>query len=198
MKRTLRLLVGALALGGLASGCAFLRPLPEQTKYFVLTPLAPLAPAGSKLRIGVGPFIFPDYLGRPQIARRKTPNQVRYTPDRYWAEPLEQNFARALSENLGLLLGTERVVILPFLRRVELDAEVAVEVLRFEPTHENEVVLVARWAVRAGSDRHHVATQESRIHEPLDGTTGNAWARAMSRATLRLSQEIATELQGLP
>ena len=194
MMRLPRRLACGLSLGASLSGCAFLQPQPEQTTYFVLAPLAqPVAPTSTRA-VGIGPFLFPDYLERPQMARRKTPNQVRYAPDRYWAEPLEENFARVLSENLGSLLGTERVIILPVQRRLTLDVEVAIEILRFEPTHENEVVLVARWFIRDGHDRKFLGAHESRIHEPLEAKTGNAWARAMSRATLRLSEEIAAEI----
>ncbi len=195
MKRPFRFAAVVLACTSLASGCALLRPQPDETKYFVLSPLA--EPTGKSFDrvVGVGPFFFPDYLGRPQIARRKTPNQMRYAPDRYWAEPLDENFARVVSENIGILLGTEKVVTLPAQRRTNLDVEVAIEVLRFEPTHENEVSLFARWLVRAGKDRHFVTARESRIREPLDGDTGNAWARGMSRAALQLSQEIAAALE---
>ena len=103
-----------------------------------------------------------------------------------------------LSENVAALLGSDRVVVLPSLHRADLDLEVPVEVLRFEPTADGQVTLVARWSVRDLATRRVLDSHESRIREPLEGDSGASRTNAMSRATLRLAEEIAAAVAAVP
>jgi len=64
-----------------------------------------------------------------------------------WAEPLEENFSRVLSQNLSILLQTDRMVAYPWERSQQPMHQVQVEVLRFEPNAEQLVELWARWSI---------------------------------------------------
>ena len=64
-----------------------------------------------------------------------------------WAEPLEENFSRVLSQNLSILLQTDRMVAYPWERSQQPMYQVQVEVLRFEPNAEQLVELWARWSI---------------------------------------------------
>ena len=64
--------------------------------------------------IGVGPVKVADYLDRPQIVTRVTPNEVKIAEFDQWAEPLGQNISRVLADNLSALLCTKVVVVFPW------------------------------------------------------------------------------------
>ena len=188
-----------LVAATLAGGCTFLEPQPDTTRFYVLAALAEPAPEAPKSpALGIGPVQLPAYLGRFEMAYRSTTTEVRYVQGERWAEPLDEGVARVLSENVAALLGSDRVVVLPSLRRTDLDLEVPVEVLRFEPTADGQVTLVARWSVRDLATRRVLDSHESRIREPLEGDSGASRTNAMSRATLRLAEEIAAAVAAVP
>ena len=77
-----------IALGAclFAAGCSPLAPRPDQSKFFILTPLSDgsgpaetpaSSNADSPLTIGVGPIDFPDYLRRLEVVTRESPESTR-------------------------------------------------------------------------------------------------------------------------
>ena len=108
-----------IAFGACAivAGCSVLSPQPDRSEFFILTPVSDSAgmaarPAStspdSQLTIGVGPVDFPDYLRRLPVVTRVAPNRIDLSEERRWAEPLDKNFVRVLSENLATLLDTQQ------------------------------------------------------------------------------------------
>lgn len=140
--------------------------------------------------LGIGPVTLPRYLDRPQIVSYTSGNELRLEDAHRWAEPLEQNFTRTLTENLSFLLGTERVVQYPGRRGVTPDAQVQVEVIRFDARTDGTVTLHARWNVL---DRNGATVIASRTDLGQKAATGNydALVAAHSEALARLSREIA-------
>lgn len=179
-----------------AAGCTLLRPQPDPSRFFVLTPVEqPGEAAARKLALGLGPMRFPDYLARPQLVRRSGQNQLRISQVEMWAEPLERNFKRVLSQDLGVLLGTKEILQHPWFTTVSLDYEIPIEVLRFEPDDDGTIRLDARWAIREPRSDRLLHTAESRIAEaPTDSST-EAIVAAMSAAVGKLSEEIAREIR---
>ena len=115
--------LGALALlasFALAPGCSLLTgPDPTPTRFFLLTPMSEKEVAGSadpaaSVSLGVGPFLLPPYLERPQMARRTAVNEVVFSAADRWAEPLDKGFQRILGENLAAALDTPRIVLFPW------------------------------------------------------------------------------------
>src|SRR5262249_10123675 len=102
----------------LCGGCSLGRQQP-QTRLYVLTALLATDQASQVATshsdpIGVGPVTLPQYTNRLQIVTGNTGQELRRAPFDNWAEPLENNFARVLAENLSLLLATDQVVIFPW------------------------------------------------------------------------------------
>ncbi|MDH5298187.1 MAG: PqiC family protein, partial [Desulfobulbaceae bacterium] len=100
----------------LLAGCV---PRTDPVSYYQLSALeaerSGTATADSdKLVIGIGPVGLPEYLDRPQIVTRLTPNRLHLAHNHRWAEPLGQNIARVLGENLSPLLGTDRILLPPW------------------------------------------------------------------------------------
>ena len=86
----------------------------------------------SQLTIGVGPVDFPDYLRRLPVVTRVAPNRIDLSDEKRWAEPLDKNFTRVLSENLATLLDTQRIEKYPWPLRTKVDYQIEIDVQRFE------------------------------------------------------------------
>jgi hypothetical protein len=144
--------------------------------------------------VGVGPIEFPKYLDRPQIVTRGSQNRLYFGEFDRWAEPLEQNFARVLAENLAALLSTDDVVQYPWKRSARIDYQIIVTVNRFDAMMGGDTVLHARWTVCDGDGQTLVPPRASRIAEPAASADYEAIVQAGSRALEQLSRQIATEI----
>jgi uncharacterized lipoprotein YmbA len=191
------LLVIALA------GCTFLAPIPEKSRYFLLTPIA----AGehgtqinqqntSTLVLGLGPVKFPDYLERSEMAERIAPNQVEFLQNDHWAEPLRDNFTHVLSENLTTLLGTQQIIYFPWYSSTHVDYQIAITVDRFECGTQGEGGLEARWSINNPVSGQLLEHRESDLKAPCGGEVDQGVA-AMSRTLADLSRQIATAISQL-
>jgi hypothetical protein len=184
-----------------AAGCSFLAPQPDVSKFYVLTSRAgagvaelSASPNLGRPMVAVGPVRFPDYLNRSQMAVRLSENEVQFSDVHRWAEPLETNFKRVLSQDLALALGRVDVIIHPYVGRRPL-YEVPLEVLRFEVDGDGMAHLTARWAIRDGKTRAALYTAESQLTEPAAAPGVEASVVALSAAVIRLSDEIAAALR---
>lgn len=144
------------------------------------------------LSVAVGPVTVPTYLDRNQIVTRRTPYQLDLAEFDIWAEPLDENLARVLVEDLSRVLGTDHVLSFNEKRGAEVDFEVAVDVEAMDATSGREAELVARWTVTKG--REHLFTRRSRLHAPLTDRDFATLAAAMSRNVAELGVEIATAI----
>src|SRR5262249_44687675 len=115
--------------------------------------VAALPTAGSttsQLTLRVGPVSFPDYLRRLPVVTRVDPNRIEISDEKRWAESLDKNFNRMLSENLATILGTQRIEKYPWPLATKIDYQVEVDVQRFETTSDGQTLLVASWMIRDG------------------------------------------------
>ncbi len=184
-----------------AMGCGSTTP----AKYYTLSPLPAAAERvlGKEavergLAVGIGPVRLPQYLVRPEIVTRTDANKIEVAELDHWGGSLRDDFSRNLLENLSLILANDRVsfYLLPGAGRV--DYRVAVDVIRFDGVRGRDVVLIAGWTIRSGSDSKIVRVGNSRIQEPTGGESYEAMVGGMSRALGRLSQEIGESLKALP
>lgn len=187
--------VGCLAA---VAGCAGTPP----TRFYTLTPEAsPGAqnsaggpPAG--IAVGLRRVELPAYLDRLQIVTRSGPNTIQVADFHYWAAPLDEMFARALADNLSLLLPADRVVLFPWTQATPLDYVVTVEVTQFEGTWGSEAGLEARWSIAKPAGRDVLFLGKSRLREPAtDGYA--AMVSAQSRLVAGLGGEIAAAIKTL-
>jgi uncharacterized protein len=181
------------------SGCLGSTP---PTQFYLMPPLtsgdtASPASAGQRdLTLAVGPVTVPTYLDRPQIVTRTSRAKLTLADFEQWAGPLADTTARVLSEDLALLIPTERVVLYPWPRNIDPDYQISVEVLQFERGPGSQVVLVARWSL-LDRDGKELALRTSRINLTASGTDYEATATAMGRALEVLAQDMATTLRSM-
>jgi hypothetical protein len=195
-----RILAAALT-AGVVLGCSPLGPQKDLTQFYVLTSLAEeeppqgMRPAGD-LSFGVGPVDFAAYLDRPQIVTRMSENQVEFSDVGRWAGPLRRSLARAVAENLAMLLETTRISEYPWFETERPDFAVRMHVIRFEWNAAGYAELLVGWAVvdRVGEEREWAV---NRFTQPADAASADARIAALSRTLQQFSESIADEIRRL-
>jgi len=190
----------------MAAGCSVLSPQPDRSKFFILSPVSDSAdgavarPAAtsprSQLIIGVGPVDFPDYLRRLPVVTRVAPNRIELSDEKRWAEPLDKNFTRVLSEDLATLLNTQQIEKYPWPLRNKIDYQIEVDVQRFETTSDGQTQLIASWIIRDGRSDKILYASETTAGAPAGADETSASA-ALSSNLATLSKEIASRVTEL-
>lgn len=200
MKRRFDILkVGLLVITACvaASGCGRSQP----SRFYLIHSVAagdilPGQTAGRPgLSLGIGPVSLPEYLDRPQIITRTSPNQLALAEFDRWAEPLSDTFTRVLAENLATMLGTDRIFIYPWPRTTEIDCQVSVQVNHFEGFPEGRVQLSAWWTVYGDNGKTVLVRKQSEIVEPVASSSHEDLVAAQSRVLAAFSKEIASVIQ---
>ena len=179
------------------SGCVNLSPMSDPSRFFMLTPLPqseqsrPDTDKVNSLFLGIGPIRFPAYLDRDQIVTRAGQNRFDVSENDRWAEPLEENFTRVLSQNLGMHLGGARIIRYPWQTGQRPTCQIEMEVLRFEPNTRQEVELLADWALIDLSTKVPLVFKKSRIARQTGTKSMEASVAALSETLGDLSREIA-------
>ena len=190
-----------------ASGCSpILAPQPDKSTFFMLSPVSSgtvadaSAPApvkrDSPLTLGIGPIEFPDYLSRLQVVTRTSANRIVLAQERRWGEPLDRDFVRVFSENLSLLLNTQRVEKYPWSHKTHIDYQIAVDVQRFEASEDGQSQLIARWIIKDGTTGKDLYASETVAGSPVAKGEEGAPA-ALSNDLGTMSREIATRIIAL-
>ena len=194
-KRLIGIVFSALIL----SACASTAP----SSFYTLTPLSeaanrqiPLSDRGVSL--GVGPVVFPDFLDRPQIVARTSPNRLEIDEFHRWGGALQDDFLRVLGENLAHLLKTGRVLVYPAEVRFPVDFRIIADVVRFEGSADGMAVLKVRWAVVDPYSERPLVVRESAYRSPVDGDGKEGLVAALSKNLGEFSREVAVTMRGLP
>jgi uncharacterized lipoprotein YmbA len=138
----------------------------------------------------------PGYLDRQHLVTRISQHRFAIAENDRWAEPLEENFSRVLSQNLSILLRTDRIATYPWERNQRPIYQIEVEVLRFEPNAAQLVELWARWIVSDNAKRPLVV-KESFLSQHAKDKSSEGSVAAMSETVIGLSKEIAVAVRGL-
>ena len=185
------LFAGLIAtLGG---GCA--RTPPAQY-YLLSSPVAATAGKADGTRLGLGPIRLPEYLDRPQIVTWASATQLSLSNSHRWAEPLQQNFARALLARLAHALPDTQLVPFPWQGAPRPARQIVVDVQRFERAADGTLHLDARWSVQPTDDGSPAAMRDSAIALPVPGAPDDydALVATASQAVGALAADIAARL----
>ncbi len=184
-------LVSAGLIALLAAGCAS----PPARFYTLSAARVPGAPPSGR-SVSVGPVSVPESVDRPEMVLAAGPNQVRIDEFNRWASPLKSEIARAVAENLVLMLGTDRVTQAAQTATADVQYRALIEVQRLDSMPGEAVAFEAVWVVRRTADGKSL-TGRTRVREPLSESGYPAVAAAHSRAVVRLSQDIAEAVRSL-
>jgi uncharacterized protein len=184
----------------LFAGC---RSTPPPTAFYTLTSVTKAERAVQDtasmrdLAVGIGPVQIPEYLDRPQIVTRSTPDKVTLSEFNRWGGSLRQDFPRVLAENVAALLGTERVLAYPWGDRLDPAYRVALDVQQFDGQLGETVALRVTWVVTGRDGKAPLAVRKSMIQEPVSGKDYDALVSAQSRAVAALGRQIAEHIRRL-
>jgi uncharacterized protein len=121
------------------------------TRFFIISPLTLEQSAvsaehsGPEVSISVEPLLIPSYLDRPQIVIRTGDNELYISEFNQWGENLRGNLSRVLIENLSLLLDSDRIFLMPGLKRQTPEFRVLVRIIQFERGNDGTTSLTVRW-----------------------------------------------------
>ena len=195
------LIIAMVVLGGcLGKGTQ------DATKYYLLQPIASSATgeqSGAEdggFSVGVGPVRLREYLDRPQIVTRSGENEILIDHFRHWGEPLGDNFAANLAQNLAILLETHKLALWPWGRKIAgVDYQVMVDVIRFDGVLGQEAVLSARWYIfiydQEDKDPRDIAPRRSTFTAPMVDDSHEALVAAMSKTLQDFSMEVAEAIR---
>jgi uncharacterized protein len=202
-RRSSLLLWSMLGVPFLAISCTVLPAQKDTSQFFILTPASEAPPSDSahssshrELSIGLGPINFPGYLKRREIVSRVEGGQLQLSDNKRWAESLDSNFQRVLSQDLAMRLGTQRIVLFPWYGRQQLDYRVEVQVQQFDTDVANRSHLEARWIIKDGRTDHELLARESNISSTVQASDV-AGSQALSNDLNSLSASIAESLIAL-
>ena len=188
----------------LLAGCGTFSPRPDPSRFFTLSSLPEVEQARlknstrpEKMFLGVGPIKFPSYLDRQEIVVRTAQNRFDVSEHDRWAEPLQENFSRVLSENLALLLDTDLIIIYPWSPANRPSYQVEIEVLRLEANSERNGQLFARWSILDSANKKVAVVKESRVTRNAKEKSTDGSVAALSEAVGDLSREIATAVSAI-
>jgi len=184
----------------LATGCIS-RSAPTVNYYSLMT-LEQLGDAEAmaalpEVRLGVGPVTIPDSLKRSQIATRQQDNRYEFAEFNRWAGVLERDITAVLGDNLGQMLGVEKVGFFPWMQHFKPTYRVMIDVVRLDGTLDGEAVLSARWAIADSEGKNFLAGKKSDYRQSLGNASYAALIKAESQLIAALSKEIAAEIVAL-
>lgn len=166
------------------------------TRYYVLTPTDETAAAKRDVSVVVTGVRMPQYLDRSQIVTRDGANRLQVSDDEQWGGNLRQDLTRVLAENLGRLLGSERIAVAPQSVRAP-DFRLEVEILRFERAADGRVQLAAKWWLTSG-DGTPLASPTTALAGPVvalaEGKAFDPLVASMSALFNQLCSAIAADI----
>lgn len=189
------LLIAVFATLALLPGCAS-APV---TRYYVLSATAqgPLPRTRPAIAVVITDVRLPPYLERPQMVTRSGDYRLQIAEYEQWAGDLRQDMTRVLTQNLGRLLNSERVVAAPHAFALQPDYRLEVEVLRFEPEPGGRVALAARWWLTRGADAAPGASQSvTLLGAPLGANASyEVLVASMSSVYAEFAQAVARSIR---
>lgn len=190
--------LAVLALILLLTGCARSVPI----SYYQLAATGgnaggqDIAPAAG-LVIGIGPVRLQENLDRPQLISHIGANQLQLDDRHRWAQPLAENIAWVLRENLSALLGTEQLLLYPWERATTVNYQVVLEILHCEGMADGTAQLTVLWSVIDRNGKTLLPQRRGSYQVPPATPDQGGLVSALSEALSRLSLDMARELSRL-
>ncbi len=184
----------AVLIAMLCSGCV---GTPGTSSYYTLNAAAleaglpPDTRPGARLIIGLGPLSLPDYLDRPAIVTRISPNRLAVNEGHRWAGTLQSEILRVVAADLEVLTGARSVVVFPWPVELDPDLRFRIDIQAFEGRRGGKVQLKAAWSLTASRSDQSAVRRVTLIEEDAQGTGFDGLAAAMGQALAGLSRQMA-------
>jgi uncharacterized protein len=187
---TINAFLAVLLFGALAACSTSPEP-----RLYIIEPMATSASSSvnQDLSVTVGPVTLPEHMDRKGIVTHEQQYRVNAAEFDRWAEPLEDNIARVLSENLSVLIASDQVIAYPRASSQSVDFKVPVRIIEFGSNPGGMVVLSAVWRLQNNISNPGKLTRTT-YSSPRRGDDVVALVEAMSAAIEHLSQDIANAI----
>jgi uncharacterized lipoprotein YmbA len=139
----------------------------------------------------------PELIDRPQLVLRTAGNQVTFSEQYRWAEPLRQEIPRVIANDLGELLDSSQVAALPA-DSFSADYKLTLDFQQLEAVVGQGVDVDVLWRVEHRSGKVFVG--RSSFRQSLAGSAADypALVAAQRQAMRRVAAEIAKEIAAHP
>ncbi|WP_020161501.1 PqiC family protein [Methylobacter marinus] len=170
------------------------------SQFFMLEPLSEAesigpAIAAPKPAVILASVRIPYYVDRPQIVTAAGKNAYRLSELNRWAESLDHNIRRVLTQNLTLLVPAEVRSSDTSNRSERATFRVSVTILEFHADAQGQAGLTAQWRIARG-DGVTMSRQVS-YTEPASTSDYPIIVAALNECLNRLSRDLAAELRRL-
>ena len=149
-----------------------------------------------KIIIGIGPVDIAAYLDRAEIVTRSSSTTIELASFDRWAEPFEEMIANSLAENISTMLPSVQAIVDPW-PEADIDYQLVIKIKKFDSDNDGNIQLHASWGILQYSTRKISSVTESKISVPGSAGDYDAIAINMSRALVKLGEEIAAELKNI-
>ncbi len=172
----------------------------EEARYYTLTAELPRSPAPmaatatTRPLVTVGPVQVPSHLDRPQIVNSERANVATMAEFDRWVEPLSKSLTRVMVENLTRARPDYLVTSFDGSGPGTIDYQVVVDVSSIELRRGQSVTLSAYWRIIQHRTVQSLAQGRTTVDEAVSGNGFDAIAMALSRASARLSADVAEAL----
>jgi len=146
------------------------------------------------LSVGVGPIIFPEYLQRPNIVTRVSPNKLAIDEFNRWGGSLQEDFERVFRMQLASVLSNKNIFPHPNNEDMAVDYRVSATVHQLDGRFGDSARLSGEWSLINTATRSVIITDHISLTEPLPGNDYEQLAAVYSRLVINFSNTVAAEL----
>jgi len=146
--------------------------------------------------VGIGPFVMPDYLKRPQIVVRRDDQGIDLAEYDRWAEAPDVAFTRWLAARTDRRLAAGVAVAYPYAPLGPVDYRVRGTIRRWDADARGEATLVVQWAITAADGAPRLPVRTSTLTARIgEGRDYPSIVAALGRTLDDFAAEIAAALE---
>jgi uncharacterized lipoprotein YmbA len=176
------------------SGCS-ISGTTRPSQFYVLDATAtPNANEAKNLHLGVGPILIPGYINRPQIATKSESAEIIYDEYARWAEPMDEMFARTLTQNITIASGSNSIINHPWSSNARLTNEITAKIIKFENNTDGDALLIVQWQLLNINDKQQAFSVFSEFRAAAKSSRYPDRVFALNETIKQFSEEIVSHI----
>jgi len=144
--------------------------------------------------IEVGPVKIPDYQNRPQIVTQDKDKMLTVAQFDRWGEALDVGLARALAEDLSVMLPGATVGMFPSNYAIPVNYQVIIDVAQLESELDKDLFFAAQWSVIEPKKNVMLFTRRAEFRRPIEPHNYSGLSKTLGAVCATLSSQIAEGL----
>ncbi len=195
-----------ITVWAIITSCGAGKPSPTPRYYLLgLTPPEQMAVNRSHdstpVSVEITNVRIPEYIARPQIVTRISPSELELAEFDRWAQPLSNQLAQVVADQLTLMLSDRGIVVSAFSRHSRPSYQIEIDVSRLDGSLKNELTLIARWVVieqKNTSSRPQVRRENLvKLNEKVADGGYPALVEAHNQVIKRFCEDVAAGIRKL-